>query len=145
MMIALPSDLWTKLHGASTHFPIAMVLGTCAFDVLAALAWERPLGRNARIAGTYALILGALGGILAVVSGLYLTKGDVWGAGALRWHHRFVWPAFGLMVSAATWRLVVGDKLPRRSHAIYLVVELVLSGLMAAAGYWGAELLQGAL
>jgi uncharacterized membrane protein len=142
-MIAMPSDFWSKLHGASTHFPIAMVLGACAFDVLAVLAWEKPLGRNARVAGRYALVLGALGGILAVVSGLYLTKGDVWGAGQLRWHHRFVWPAFGLMVSAATWRLVVKNKLTRRSHVVYLMAELILTGLTAAAGYWGGEMLQG--
>jgi len=111
--------------------------------VLAVLAWEKPLGRNARVAGRYALVLGALGGILAVVSGLYLTKGDVWGAGQLRWHHRFVWPAFGLMVSAATWRLVVKNKLTRRSHVVYLMAELILTGLTAAAGYWGGEMLQG--
>jgi len=142
-MSALPSDFWVKLHGASTHFPIAMVLGGCAFDVLALLSWEKPLGRNAKIAALYALVLGALGGMSAVVSGLVLTKGEIWGTGALRWHHRFVWPAFALLVAASIWRLVVGDKLTRRVFFGYVSVELVLTALMAAAGYWGGELLQG--
>jgi uncharacterized membrane protein len=120
-----------------------MILGASAFDLLAVTAWGKPLGRNAAVAGTYALSLGALGGILAVVSGLYLTKGDLWGSGGLRWHHRFVWPAFALMVATAVWRLIVGERRSRRGYAAYVAVELVLSALTAAAGYWGGELLQG--
>lgn len=142
-MSALPSDFWAKLHGASTHFPIAMILGACAFDLLAVLAWEMPLGRNASIAGMFAITLGALGGILAVASGLFLTKGEIWGSDALRWHHLFVWPAFGLMVAVASWRLIVRDRLTRRSYVVYVAVQLVLTALIAASGYWGGELLQG--
>jgi len=137
------SDFWAKLHGASTHFPIAMVFGACAFDLLSVVAWGKPWARDANVAGTYTLTLGALGGILAVVSGLDLTKGEMWGGGALRWHHLFVWPAFTLMMAIAGWRLVVRDKLTRRSYVIYVTVELVLTGLTAAAGYWGGEMLQG--
>jgi len=142
-MSALPQDLWTKLHGASTHFPIAMILGACAFDLLAVVAQGTSLGRNASIAGKFALSLGALGGILAVISGLFLTKGEMWGSGALRWHHRFVWPAFALMIAAAIWRLMIGDKLTPRSYVAYVSVELVLAVLTAASGYWGGEMLQG--
>jgi len=143
-IIPMPADFWAKLHGASTHFPIAMIFGACAFDGLAVLAWGKPLARNASVAGKYTILIGALGGLLAVVSGLTLTKGELWGGGALRWHHRFVWPAFALMVAAAVWRVSVGDRLTRRSYIAYLMVEIVLTGLVAAAGYWGGELLQGA-
>jgi uncharacterized membrane protein len=139
----LPPDIWARLHGASTHFPIAMILGATAIDGLVVVAWGKPLGRSANAAATYCLSLGALGGLLAVVSGLYLTKGELWGDGALRWHHRFVWPAFGLMVAVAVWRLLVGERLGRRGFLVYVMVELILAGLTAAAGYWGAELLQG--
>ena len=142
-MSAIPADFWAKLHGASTHFPIAMVLGACAFDMLAVVSWGKPLGRNAGIAARYAVGLGALGGVLAVVTGLVLTKGDMWGRDALRWHHWFVWPAFALVVGAAVWRLLVGDKLTRRSYVVYLAVEFVLAGLTAGAGYWGGEMLLG--
>jgi uncharacterized membrane protein len=143
-MSALPVDFWAKLHGASTHFPIALVSGACVFDSLAVVAWSKPLGRNASVAGQYATLLGALGGILAVATGLFLTKGEMRGSGALAWHHFFVWPAFALMIATSVWRVFVGARLTRRGFAIYVAVELCLAGLMAAAGYWGGELLLNA-
>lgn len=139
----MTGDLWAKFHGASTHLPIAMVLGACVFDLAAVLAWARPFGRNAGLVGRYLIVLGAIGGIAAVFSGVELTRGQLWGSGALRWHHRFVWPAFALMMATAVWRAVRGDRLSRRGLAGYLVVELVLAALTAGAGYWGGELLLG--
>jgi hypothetical protein len=76
-----------------------------------------------------------------VVSGIALTKGDMWGRGDFGWHHRFVWPAFGLLVALAVWRLVVRDAMSRTGLCLYLVLMLLASGFVAAAGYFGGELL----
>jgi hypothetical protein len=70
-----------------------------------------------------------------------VTKGDLWGRGDLGWHHRFLWPAFGLLVALAVWRLVVRDAMSRFGLCLYLLLMLLASGLVAAAGYFGGELL----
>jgi uncharacterized membrane protein len=56
-------------------------------------------------------------------------------------HHEFVWPAFGLIVALAVWRLLVRDQASRAAFGIYLVVAVVAAVLMLAAGYWGGELI----
>jgi len=37
-------------------------------------------------------------------------------------HHLFIWPAFGLMIGLAVWRLVVHDRASRRAGRYYLVL-----------------------
>ena len=98
---------WDKLHGAMTHFPIAC----CCLQQLA--IWYRLwlkevwFARELRSVSLYALPVAALASLGAVISGIVLTKGDLWGRGDFAWHHRFVWPAFGLLMALAVWRLVV--------------------------------------
>jgi uncharacterized membrane protein len=41
----------------------------------------------------------------------------------------------------AVWRLVVGSHASNRAFSIYLGLALITAALMAAAGYWGGELL----
>jgi len=135
--------LWAKLHGASTHFPIALTVAAFLCDFAAAVLWARPVARSLGVAGTCAIALSAAGGIAAGVSGVFLTKGELWGAGDLGMHHRFVWPAFVVLVGAATWRLQVGGDITRKAHAAYLCVVGVGVILTGAAGYYGGEMLQG--
>jgi hypothetical protein len=82
------------------------------------------------------LAVAALASLGAVVSGVALTKGDLWGRGNFASHHRFVWPAFGLLMALAVWRLVVRDAMSRTGLYIYLTLILLASGLVAAAGYY---------
>jgi hypothetical protein len=62
-----------------------------------------PFARGLRLVSFYGLAVAALASLGAVISGIALTKGDLWGRGDLGWHHRFVWPAFGLLVALAVW------------------------------------------
>ncbi|MDD5262031.1 MAG: DUF2231 domain-containing protein [Methylacidiphilales bacterium] len=134
-------NLWAKLHGASTHFPVALALSSVLFDSLA-MAISNPERRmGLRAAGFYALILGVLGAFPAVISGLVMTRWDSLGSGPLLWHHCFVWPAFGLMVGLAVWRALARNQASSRVFAIYLALMILTAGLVAAAGYWGGELL----
>ena len=57
------------------------------------------------------------------------------------WHHRFVWPALGLLMALAVWRLVVRDAMSRTGLCLYLILMLMASGFVAAAGYFGGGLL----
>ena len=98
---------WDKLHGAMTHFPIALLLFSTACDFVSVMLRKLPFARELRSVSLYALAVAALASLGAVISGIVLTKGDLWGRGDFAWHHRFVWAAFGLLMALAVWRLVV--------------------------------------
>jgi uncharacterized membrane protein len=135
-------DFWVDVHGGTTHFPIAMIMAALAFDAAAVCLWHRPAGDRFRAAGFYAVAIAAAGTVPAVVSGLMLTRGVVMGSAELRWHHLFVWPAFGLIIASAVWRGLIREQLTRRACARYLGVVGTAAALMSAAGYWGGEMLK---
>ena len=111
---------WDKLHGAMTHFPIALLLFSTACDFVSVAFKKLTFARGLRLVSFYGLAFAALASLGAVVSGIALTKGDMWGRGDFGWHHRFVWPAFGLLVALAVWRLVVRDAMSRTGLCLYL-------------------------
>jgi uncharacterized membrane protein len=132
--------LWANLHGGSTHFPIAMMIASFLFD-FAAYVLREPYKRDLHVAGYYTLLLGALATFVAVLSGLAISAWQFFGEGLLLKHHDFVWPAFGLMIGLAVWRLVVRNEASRLAFGAYLVCAAITAGLMGAAGYFGGELL----
>jgi uncharacterized membrane protein len=140
----MDNSLWVKMHGGTTHFPIALVMASVLFDLVGSLApdnADKSRCAGFRAAGFYTLLLGALGSLGAVLSGLVISHGQLWGRGNLGRHHTFLWPAFGLLMALAIWRLLVGNRTSRCALRIYLAVSMVTAALMGAAGYWGGELL----
>jgi uncharacterized membrane protein len=137
----MDAPLWAKVHGAATHFPLALTLGSSALDAAGFVLASRPITRDLHAAGYWMIIFGGLGSVPAVLSGLLMTKGSLLGHGALRLHHLFVWPAFALLIGLATWRMLAGRQANRRQFAIYLLVVGFTAGLMTAAGYWGGEMM----
>jgi uncharacterized membrane protein len=140
----MDNSLWVKMHGGTTHFPIALVVASTLFDLAGLLVPDNPAKSRwagFRAAGFYTLILGALGSFGAVLSGLVISHGEILGHGNLAHHHTFLWPAFGLLLGLAVWRVVVGNHASQRAFKIYLAASVVTCGLMGAAGYWGGELL----
>src|SRR6476620_8815597 len=104
----MDNSLWVKMHGGTTHFPIALVISSALFDFAALIVPENAAkSRRAglRAAGFYTVILAALGSIGAVLSGLVISRGQLLGRGNLAYHHMFLWPAFGLLTRLAVWRL----------------------------------------
>jgi uncharacterized membrane protein len=132
---------WDKIHGAMTHFPIALLLFSTTCDFVSVTFRKLTFAQELRLVSFYGLAVAALASFGAVISGIALTKGDLWGRGYFAWHHRFVWPAFGLLVALAVWRLVARKSISRSGLCVYLLLMLVASGFMAAAGYFGGELL----
>ena len=133
-------NLWPKIHGASTHFPLALVLAALLFESLGFLASAKR--REAlRAAGRYSILLGALGVFPAVLSGLFLTRGEIGGHGVLLYHHLFVWPSFAAIVALGVWLALAGVEPSARGIAIYFAVLLITAVLVTGAGYWGGELL----
>jgi uncharacterized membrane protein len=133
--------IWPKAHGAAVHFPIALVLCSWALDASGLLFPELADRRGLHAAGYWTLLLGALGTVPAVVSGLMMTRGVVLGHDALRMHHLFAWPAFALIVGLAVWRSLAPNFATRRAIGAYLSVAGLAGILVSAAGYWGGEML----
>ena len=132
---------WFQVHGAATHFPIVLIFVALGCDGLAAARWSTAAAPGLAVAGVCAIAGAAAGSLAAVVSGLYLSRGDMAGSGALAWHHRLVWPAFVLIVAAAAWRVTARNQLSRRSLAAYVAALALAAATVSAAGYFGGELL----
>lgn len=133
--------IWAKLHGASTHFPIALMLASTLCDGIAFRCRDSETRWSLRFAGSIMMGLAALGSCAAIATGLIMTRGQLWGHDALLHHHQFVWPAFVLMTGLATWRAVSPAELPRRWMVIQFSLMALASLLVSGAGYWGGELL----
>jgi uncharacterized membrane protein len=138
----MSSAFWAEVHGATTHFPVVLALTALAGDAAAVGLWHRPAGPALRVTSPWIHAVAALSTVPAVVSGLVLTRGDLWGEGALRWHHRLVWPAVALVTGAVVWRLLVRDTLSRRGHAAFLSVSAGVALLVVGGARFGGELLQ---
>ncbi len=139
----MSSKFWANIHGGSTHFPIALIIASVLFDLIGYALNREPHSKDLHVAAFYALMLGALASFVAVLSGLIISGWHVHGGGLLGKHHLFVWPAFGLIVALAVWRLVVRQQASRGAYGMYLVVSMAAAVVMAIAGYWGGELQGG--
>lgn len=133
-------SFWANIHGGSTHFPIALLFSSFLFDASGYALHRKAWSRDLHVAAFYALLLGALASFVAVLSGLIISGWRFAGGGTLAKHHLYVWPAFGLIVALAVWRVIVRDRASRPAYGGYLAASLLATGLMLAAGYWGGEL-----
>ena len=134
--MTIDPSVWPKLHGASTHFPVALTMAAAVFESLA-LMCAAPRRAQLQAAGAFAIILGALGALPAILSGWFMTRGELLGHDVLLWHHLFVWPSFALLAGLGLWRTLTTNPV----RWIYLAILFLTSGLMAGAGYWGGELI----
>lgn len=135
---------WQRMHGGSTHFPIALLLVSVVLDFAAWRSQDEGLRRGLQMAGLGAAVVGVLGGCGAVVSGLVMTRGQMLGNEFEKFHHLFVWPAFGGSAVLVVWRVSRRGQILQRTPLIYLGGMSVTSALMMGAGFWGGEMLLGA-
>jgi len=131
------------MHGGATHFPIALIMVSVAFDVAGFWWRDEARRRELRSVGFYSLLIAAAASPAAVVSGIALSKGTLLGTGMLALHHYFIWPAFGLLIGLAVWRLVVRERASRRADGGYLALASLTLVAMMTAGYWGGEMIIG--
>jgi uncharacterized membrane protein len=134
-------DFWAKVHGATVHFPIALVLCSAALDLCGFAMPGAAVRRGLHAAAHWAMVLGAAGTVPAVLSGLVMSKGVMLGHDTLRLHHLFAWPAFGLIAGIGTWRALGGGAPEQRPPAAYLLFAGLAAALVMAAGYYGGEML----
>ena len=143
LRLHMNQTLWARMHGGATHFPIALLMVSVVFDH-AAFWWRGELRRHEfHTIGSYSLLIAAAASPVAVLSGIALSKGVLLGTGLLALHHYFIWPAFGLLIGLAVWRLVMREHVSRRAVGYYLAFASLTLVAMMSAGYWGGEMLIG--
>ncbi len=133
--------LWSHLHGAATHFPVALMTVSAGCDAASLLPLDAGRQRALRSTAGVCLVVGALVSYAAVGSGLIMARWQVWGHGTLLRHHLFAWPAFVLMSLLAAWRIFRRVPPPARPTALQLALTVLAAALMAGTGYWGGEVL----
>jgi uncharacterized membrane protein len=139
----MSQTFWARMHGGATHFPIALLMVSVVFDH-AAFWWRDELRRrDFRALGFYSLLIAAAASPVAVLSGVALSKGILFGTGLLALHHYFIWPAFGFLIGLAVWRLVTRERASRRAQGGYLALASMTLAAMMTAGYWGGEMIIG--
>lgn len=134
------AGFWDRVHGGSTHLPIALALTSALLDSVGSIAPSGKFREGLRFSGYFPLLLAALGSVPAVVSGFMLTNWDAAGSGVTLLHHYFVWPSFGLLIALVVWRSIVRHRTSRIGFSIYLIAVLVTGVLVSVAGFWGGEM-----
>jgi uncharacterized membrane protein len=135
-------NFWPRVHGGTTHFPLALSIVAALFEsVTFVLPGRFAQRQRLQAAGYFAILTAACGTFPAVLSGLFMTKGETMGHDLERLHHLFIWPAFALIIGLAVWRLIAGDGAGRKWMGVYVATLCITAMLMATAGYWGGEML----
>ena len=63
--MTIDPTIWSKLHGATTHFPIALMLVSALCDSVSLIPGDAERQRGLRFTATVTIVLGALVGSYA--------------------------------------------------------------------------------
>lgn len=129
------------LHPLVIHFPIALLISALAFDLVGVL-WRREAFSSAAY---YALLIGALGAVAAVLTGNQAEEAAERLAGiepVLELHQKLgqvtMWAA--LAAVALRWYLIRRQPLAQRLRVLLLGISLALAVLVGVGGYYGGQL-----
>lgn len=157
-----PLRLWQHIHGATTHFPIALVFVAAAFDT-GALLFKKPSWRTV---GYWTLIAAFVMLLPAMASGLYGIYLDATGKATyaaegynhvrtIKWHRNMSFFATGFLAIPAIWRTMKreGSAVPLLDdrdtrpetvrHIVCLLLTLIGAAFIAVVGYNGAYIPRG--
>jgi len=130
---------WPRLHAALNDLPIALLLTAVLFDVLA-LATRR---ESFRLVSFWTLVLGALGGAAAVMSGLqaeeHISHGDAVHR-VMETHETLGLVTLGVFGVLALWRLLRERRMSSGERTAGLILSLVGAGVLFATGLYGGRL-----
>ncbi len=114
---------WPRLHAALNDLPAALLLVAVIFDIMAALT-KRPA---LRLAGYWMMIAGAVGGVLAVLSGLQAEDHIAHGEAvheAMEKHETLALVTLGIFAVLAIWRILRENKMGSGERNLSLLVSL---------------------
>ncbi len=130
---------WPRLHAALNDLPTALLLTAALFDVLA-LATRR---ESFRLVSFWTLVVGAVGGAAAVLSGLqaeeYISHGDAVHR-VMETHELLGFVTLGVFGVLVVWRIARERRMGMREQAVGVVLALAGAGVLIATGLYGGRL-----
>jgi uncharacterized membrane protein len=130
---------WPRLHAALNDLPAALLLVAVVFD-LASAALNRPA---LRVAGFWTLVAGAIGGGLAVLSGLQAEEHIAHGEAVHRvmaTHEKLAWVTLGIFAVVALWRIFRESRMAGGERGAVLAVSVAGTGVLIATAVYGGKL-----
>jgi uncharacterized membrane protein len=130
---------WPRLHAALNDLPSALLLVAVVFELLA-LATRRDSFRQASF---WTLMVGALGGVAAVLSGLQAEEKIAHGDAVHRvmeTHELLAFVTLGVFGVLAAWRLWRERRMGTAERAVALAFSLVGVGVLLATANYGGRL-----
>ena len=128
------------LHPSVVHFAVALVFAGVMFDVVA--LWRS--SERLVLAGFWNTLLGALGLVAALVTGLVaqaqLGAHDPLGDALLSLHRTFAYAATVLAVALVAVRLAMRGSIRPRTRTLYLAGAFVTAAFVLACGGLGGTL-----
>ncbi len=130
---------WPRLHAALNDLPIALLIGAALFDVLAIVTKRESF----RLVSFWTLVLGAVGGVAAVVSGLqaeeYISHGDAVHR-VMETHETLGLVTLAIFGLLALWRIVRARRMGTGERGAAVIVTLAGAGVLFATGLYGGRL-----
>jgi uncharacterized membrane protein len=130
---------WPRLHAALNDLPAALLLVAVLFDLAAALA-RRP---GLRVIGFAVMLVGAVGGVLAVVSGLQAEEHIAHGEAVHRvmgTHETLALVTLGIFGVLALWRVFRERRMGPTERGVTLALSLAGVGVLIATAVLGGRL-----
>jgi uncharacterized membrane protein len=130
---------WPRLHAALNDLPTALLVTAALFELLA-LATRREAFRQVSF---WTLIVGALGGAAAVLSGLqaeeHIDHGDAVHR-VMETHQLLAFVTLGIFGVLALWRVLREQRMGAGERALALAATLVGAGVLIATSVYGGRL-----
>lgn len=130
---------WPRLHAALNDLPTALLVTAALFELLA-LATRRESFRQVSF---WTLMVGALGGVAAVLSGLQAEENIAHGDEVHRvmeTHELLAFVTLGIFGVLAAWRLWRERRMGTGERALALAATLVGTGVLIATSVYGGRL-----
>jgi uncharacterized membrane protein len=130
---------WPRLHAALNDLPTALLLTALLFDI-AALATRR---EGLRLVSFWTLVVGAIGGAAAVISGLQAEEHIAHGEAVhevMETHERFALITLGIFGVLALWRIVRERKMATAERSLVTGLTLVGVAILFVTANYGGRL-----
>ncbi|MEP6551458.1 MAG: DUF2231 domain-containing protein [Gemmatimonadales bacterium] len=130
---------WPRLHAALNDLPVALLLAAVLFDLLALVTKRQSL----RQVGFWTMVVGAVGGVVAVLSGLQAEEHIAHGEAVHRvmeTHEQLGLITLGVFAVLTLWRIVRERRMGTRERGLSLVLSILGVGVLFATGFYGGKL-----
>jgi uncharacterized membrane protein len=131
---------WPRLHAALNDLPTALLLTAVLFDLAALITRKAGL----RQVGFWTMVVGAIGGAAAVISGLQAEDHIAHGEAVHRvmeTHEKLALITLGIFAVLALWRIVREKRMGSLERSLSLILSVGGLGVLISTAVYGGKLI----